>query len=176
MKRGLCCTLGDWERKCVEANCPQLNELRLLFSTKLACWSKENDGRESAVSGPGGFPAGRCLKHGKHCLTRGETVVLGAKAEPVLLRKGFMRTRILIGSGTLWPALRLGGCQAHASQTGTVVAWGDQVLPAVSLGTRFMALAVGSLLSAERKRFVSQQTMCSPGLFLAASQDKGQEA
>jgi hypothetical protein len=86
-----------------------------------------------------------------------------------------MRTRILIGPGTLCPALLLGGWQAHASQTGTVVAWGSRVLPAVSPGTRFTALAVGSLLTAGRKRFVSQETMCSPGLVLAASQDEGQE-
>ena len=98
-----------------------------------------------------------------------------SRAEPVLLRKGFMRTRILLGPGTLWPVLWHGGWQAHASQTGTVVAWGEQVLPAVSLGSRFTALAVGSLFSAARKRFVSQQTMYSPGLFLAASQDQGQE-
>ena len=98
-----------------------------------------------------------------------------SKAEPVLLRKGFMRTRILIGRGRLWPALRLGGRQAHPSQAGTVVGWGSQVLPAVSPRTRFMALAVGSLLAARRRRCISQNTMCSPGLLLAAIQDEGQE-
>lgn len=86
-----------------------------------------------------------------------------------------MRTRILIGSGTVWLAVLLGGWQAHASQTGTVVAWGSQMLHAVSPGTWFTAIAVGSLLTAGRKRFVAQRTMCSPGLVLSASQDEGQE-
>ena len=86
-----------------------------------------------------------------------------------------MKTRVLIGSGTLWPGLLLGGWQAQASQAGTVVAWGSQVLHAVSPGTRFSAVAAGSVLTARKKRFVTQRTMCSPGLVLSASQDEGQE-
>jgi len=98
-----------------------------------------------------------------------------SKAEPVLLRKGFVRTRILVMLGLLCPVLLLCGWQAHASQTGTDVAWGGQVLPAVSPGTRFMAVAAGSILTARRERFATRETMCSPGLLLAASQDEGQE-
>jgi hypothetical protein len=89
--------------------------------------------------------------------------------------EGLMRPRIMTGSGTLRPALLLGGWQANASQTGTVVAWGSQVLPAVSPGTRFTALAADSLLTDRRRRFGNQETICSPGLPLAASQDGGQE-
>jgi len=77
--------------------------------------------------------------------------------------------------GLLCPVLLLCGWQAHASQTGTDVAWGGQVLPAVSPGTRFMAVAAGSILTARRERFATRETMCSPGLLLAASQDEGQE-
>ncbi len=56
-----------------------------------------------------------------------------------------MRTKVLIGSGTPWSALLLGGWQAHAWQPGTVVAWGSQLLHAVSPGTRFMAVAAGGV-------------------------------
>ena len=79
----------------------------------------------------------------------------------------------MTGAGTLRPALLLGGWQTSSSQTGTVIAWDCQMLHDVSPGTRFTALAAGSLFTARRKRFVSQKTMCSPGLLLAASQDEG---
>jgi hypothetical protein len=86
-----------------------------------------------------------------------------------------MRTRILVGLGPLCVALLLCGWQSHASQAGIVVAWGRHVLRAVSPGTRFTAVAAGSVLTAREKRFVTQRIMCSPGLVLSASQDEGQE-
>jgi hypothetical protein len=124
---------------------------------------------------PRRFPCGAVLEAWQALFDSSRDCGFWGRAEPVLLRKGFMRTRILLGPGRLWLALRHVGWQAHGSQTGTVVALGEQVLPAVSLGSRFTALAVGSLFTARRKRFVSQQTSCSPRLLLAASQDEGQE-
>jgi hypothetical protein len=49
------------------------------------------------------------------------------------------------------------------------------VLHAVSPGTPFLAVAAGYVMTARRERFVTLETMCSPGLLLAASQDEGEE-
>jgi hypothetical protein len=111
---------------------------------KLASWSNGNDGRELAVSGHGGFPTGRCSKHGKHYLTHGETVVLGQGGA------GVAEERVYEDKGSDWVGHAMAGVGAGpvagpCIAKGAVVARESQALPAVSSGTRFTAVAAGGV-------------------------------